>query len=740
MKCRSASSILLWVALLPDPVEGFGAGPLSSTNSFQTDATFSYSVVSPTGPLHASVSDGVNPATKFHIDMERVLESRKSAFDDSSNESGISTLSPMDRRNRPALLSEDIDGANRVMSMLRHMVDIGVANEETYQIVLEALCRRGRLRWIDGDSSVVCAADAVDGLIDELWKRQNGALSTHTCNLALKAYAACSTPRGERRYAEKAQSLLFDMEKEGINPSTESFSHVVNAWAWQQGNLGHGECARMAESNLKRLLENSPDDETKLKGYDWVLEAWSKSQEDNAPAHADRILNEMKLIKRTNKSLTSTLPNSQSYTNAILAWTKSNSTEKAHRLLYEYIDNFENVDTSPDEGPQLFAFNSVISAWARVGRTDKAEEVLSKANEIRIKRNTLAPDIFTYNSIIHAYLKDWNHTKSLEKILDMVGYMDKNKDEQPLIRPDSFTYHCVLRAWGKIDDVDAAKYAVETIEKMHTLWESGDQSLKPDTAFYNMAINKIAKSRGIVNPQKALDVLNLIELSQFCDPDIITYTTVIECFSKSTDPAAAERSLDLFYEAWQIYQEREDSKMMPNLRTYTMVILSLSKAPTLDNIVKARDLLSQLEDLYNESKDPKLRPNAFPYNYLLNSAASCVGDAGDKLKAFQIAAKTYNDIRISENISPDSYTYAFWFKLCNHLLPEGDLRRKSITYSFEQCKKDGMLSKAAFEKLLRGTPNEILSDILEIQPGLLAKANKKIKLSDLPPTWSRNIR
>ena len=384
--------------------------------------------------------------------------------------------------------------------------------------------------------------------------------------------------------------------------------------------------------------------------------------------------------------------------------------------------------------------DSVISAWAREGRTDKAEEVLSKANEIRIKHKTLFPDIFTYNSIIHGHLKDRNSTRSLEKILNMVDYMEKSKDEQPLISPDCFTYHCVLRAWGKSNDVDAAKYAVQTIEKMHTLWELGDQSLKPDTAFYNMAINKIAKSRGTVYPRKALDVLNLIELSEFCDPDIISYTTVIECYSKSTDPAAAERSLDLFYEAWQIYQEREDSKMMPNLRTYTMVILSLSKAPTLENIVKSRDLLSQLEDLYNESKDPKLRPNAYPYNYLLNSAASCVGDVGDKLKAFQIAAKTYNDIRIADHISPDSYTYAFWFKLCNRLLPEGDLRRKSITYSFEQCKKDGMLSEAAFEKLLRGTPNEILSDILEIRPGTSASTSKKVKLSDLPPTWSRNVR
>mmetsp|Transcript_16855 Transcript_16855/g.38929 ORF Transcript_16855/g.38929 Transcript_16855/m.38929 type:complete len:751 (+) Transcript_16855:97-2349(+) len=750
MTSQSICSILLWVALFPDLLEGFGTGSFSPIEFFQPHKSpFLQRNVhkrdNAAWYLDASVSDDVdisiNPANKFHNDMRRVLELRKNAFCNSSNGSSMSSLSPMDRRNRPALLSDDIDGANRVTSMLRHMVNIGIANEETYQIVLEALCRRGRLRWIDGDSSVVCAADVVDGLIDEVWERQNGVLSTHTCNLALQVYAACSTPRGERRYAEKAQNLLHAMENEGIKPSIESFGHVVNAWAWQQENLGDGECARMAESNLKRMIEeNSPDDEMKLQGYDWVLEAWSKSQEVDAPAYADRILNEMKLTKKGNSSLASTLPNSQSYTNAILAWTKSNSTSKAHNLLYEYIEVFEVNNSTADQGPELFAFNSVISAWARLGRTDMAEEVLSKANEIRIKYKTLVPDIFTYNSIVHGYLKDRNPTNGLKKMLKLIDYMERNKVGQPLISPDCFTYHCLLRAWGKSNDENAAENAVQTLKKMHECWESGDTSLKPATAFYNMAINTIAKSRGTVDPQQALKILNLIELSQVCDPDIISYTTVIECFSKSTDPTAAERSLDLFYEAWQIYQEREAPEMMPNLRTYTMVILSLSKASTLENIVKARDLLSQLNDLYSKSKDPKLRPNAYPYNYVLNSAASCVGDAGDKLKAFQIAAQTYNDIRNSDHISPDSYTYAFWFKLCNHLLPEGALRRKSIMYSFEQCKKDGMLSKAALERLLLGTPNDILEDILDLQPRVSSAAYKKMKLSDFPPSWSRNIR
>jgi len=750
-------SILLCVVVSPDSIEGFACAPfplVSSYFSFQieksssTKSLYTTAAAGVTSSLDGGLSNDTNndnyidPTSRFHNDMRRVLESRKDAFDESSSTKN-------DRRNRPALLNQDIDGANRVTSMLRHMVNIGVATELTYQIVFEALCKRGRLRWAGSDTIIVCAADVVEDLYDEVWDYLNGSPSTTTCNLVLQIYAACSTPRGNRQYAQKAQALLDEMEDEGIDPSIETFKHVVNAWAWQQGNHGDKECVEKAENNLEKLLGISPDDETRLQAYHFVLEAWSKVREQDAPTNADRILHEMKLIRKSSTSLTSNLPNNESYTNAILAWTKSNSSAKAHELLYEYIDKFEKYVDNLEEGdnisvdmePELFAFNGVISAWARVGRTDKAEEVLWKADEIRTKCKTFVPDVYSYNSILHAYTKDKKDgSNSLQKILQIVDFMDKNKKEQPTIYPDCFTYHCVLRAWTSSKNEDSSIKAVQALEKMHNLWESGDKSLDPASAYYNMAINKIAKSKGGVNPRKALDILNLLKLSQFCDPDIISYTTVIECLSKSyDDPTTAEQSLDLFYEAWSIYQEKEDPGMMPNVRTYTMVILSLSKNPTFGNIMKARDLLTQLNDLYNKSKDSQLRPNAYPYNYVLNSAASCVGSSGEKLKAFQIAAQTYNDLRNS-GLSPDSFTYAFWFKLCNNLLPEGEVRRKSISYSFEQCKKDGMLSKNVLNRLLSGTPPDILATLLKIKPGTSPATYRKMRLDDFPPSWSRNVR
>ena len=87
-----------------------------------------------------AVSTPVDPVARFHSDMYRVLKSRR-------NLSSQLDLKPLERRKRPKVLTTDLDGAERILSMLRHMVSIGVANEESYRIALEALVHRGRLRW-----------------------------------------------------------------------------------------------------------------------------------------------------------------------------------------------------------------------------------------------------------------------------------------------------------------------------------------------------------------------------------------------------------------------------------------------------------------------------------------------------------------------------------------------------------------------------------------------------------------
>jgi hypothetical protein len=360
--------------------------------------------------------------------------------------SNSSSFVALERRNRPDILASDIDGAERVAMMLQHMIQIGVATEESYQIVLKALCDRGRQRWRRIDSKIVCAADEVGGLLDELWKNSPENISVETCNIALQAYAMCATPRGDRCYAQQAQELLDRMESNGLTIAVESLAHVLHAWAWQQANMQPEKCALMAENNLQRIKDLSPDKETLLQCYDWVLEARSKSGSDGSAQAADTLMQEMKEISSElgNKCF---LPNSQSYSNAILAWSKcqeKGSARKAHHILLELLDCFKNGQLRDSE-PELISFNGVITAWARIGRPDRAEEVLWMMDKMRADCKNLVPNVVSYNSVLHAHIRSDNKDSALERILAVVKYMEENAKEQPAIKCDSFTYNTLMK-------------------------------------------------------------------------------------------------------------------------------------------------------------------------------------------------------------------------------------------------------------------------------------------------------
>ena len=126
-------------------------------------------------------------------------------------------------------------------------------------------------------------------------------------------------------------------------------------------------------------------------------------------------------------------------------------------------------------------------------------------------------------------------------------------------------------------------------------------------------------------------------------------------------------------------------------------------------------------------------PTSFAYNHVINCAACTLGDVETKREAFRIALRAFVELRgrggvgvgdgdgdggkISggdnnrdgdENCDstprPDSYTYAFFLKACNSLLPLGTMRYDIIARTFSECCDDGHLSDEAIERLRRGVP------------------------------------
>lgn len=400
---------------------------------------------------------------RFHQDMKRVLESRAKT----STVAEKAAQSILERRQRPEVLSDDKDGLQRVLTMLNRMIQMGFATEETFQIAMQACLGRGRLRWKNygdapGSSQVMCAADQMELLLQQL-EGVTSSISLETYSLVLEAYATCSTPRGERKYAQKADALLMRMQQEGVfgTPNVEELTqddkvpahvlaHVLHAWAWQQANLQRENCSERAHEYLEQI-ENSREDvgaSLLMQCYDWVLEAWSKSGSPSAANKADQVFQKLKNLNQTQSD--DSIFSTQLYSNVILAWSKSTepgSAERAHALLLEMIEKFKQGAFASSE-PELIAFNGVVTAWAKMGNAEKAAEILSLMEDIQSKCQHLVPNALTYNTVLHAHVMSSNPTKALERIQRIVDYMEENCAEKPDITPDSFTYNTLMKVSG----------------------------------------------------------------------------------------------------------------------------------------------------------------------------------------------------------------------------------------------------------------------------------------------------
>jgi hypothetical protein len=253
---------------------------------------------------------------------------------------------------------------------------------------------------------------------------------------------------------------------------------------------------------------------------------------------------------------------------------------------------------------------------------------------------------------------------------------------------------------------------------------------------FNIVINAYAKSNDRFAANKAHRLLRKMEASTLVQPDIISYTSVMECYANSADSNASIAAVELLETCFE-KSTMDDVSLRPNLRTFTMAILALSKCPRQGNAHKARELLTRLVELYQSTGDASLKPNEYPYNYVLNCAANTMGPDQDKLVAFSIAAKTFQEMRNSALIKPDSYTYAFWIKACNNLLPpRSELHTKCVSFAFEECKKGGLVTNEVLTRLQQGSSANVIQSLL----GNNTTGYRNLQVQDVSPSWSRNIK
>jgi pentatricopeptide repeat protein len=266
--------------------------------------------------------------------------------------------------------------------------------------------------------------------------------------------------------------------------------------------------------------------------------------------------------------------------------------EFAENLLLRMTERSEFVAMRSETNfpPSSVNLNMVLMLWARALMVDRAWALLQYA----INSSVIHPDLWSYNSVIHAYSKAGDG-KSAERVLyELLQQQQKEHDkdefdeaissqrkEIDVIQPSIITWNSVLAAWARsVDKVKGAERVeqllgtmvaysnggrisyssdglinVERLDEMNGKRASPtlQQSVKPNVITLNTALSAWARAGEAETCARLLsEMRELYNAGQLSDPpDVFSYATVMNGFAKANQPEKAEALWDGMYQAYK---------------------------------------------------------------------------------------------------------------------------------------------------------------------------------------------
>eukprot|EP00547_Thalassionema_nitzschioides_P009758 CAMPEP_0194226636 /NCGR_PEP_ID=MMETSP0156-20130528/42258_1 /TAXON_ID=33649 /ORGANISM="Thalassionema nitzschioides, Strain L26-B" /LENGTH=573 /DNA_ID=CAMNT_0038959063 /DNA_START=151 /DNA_END=1872 /DNA_ORIENTATION=- len=309
------------------------------------------------------------------------------------------------------------------------------------------------------------------------------------------------------------------------------------------------ENAKAAEQILETMTV-PPDTDA----YNYVLRAWAKVFDPVVSAgKVVHWLNKMEQAQQANPS-GSVQPNTKSYTIAMQAYAvlagyraksgKGEGLEEVEQIeaLLRYMNELKKQGFQ-DIVPNTVAYNTLMSAYARLSRFPKHEDAPLKAEKVLRRMmsigNDAQPDRLSFSKVILAWSNVQRPTSGhradywLGKLWELYE-VTKKKD---ILRPTINTYNIVLKAW-KNDPMNMEKVFAEMLHA-ETL-DDKDLFLKPNSESFSLLIHAWAK----VDPSRALMWLEELMQREVANSAEWSVTTVPDLFHVIIKYAARDPSID----------------------------------------------------------------------------------------------------------------------------------------------------------------------------------------------------
>lgn len=245
---------------------------------------------------------------------------------------------------------------------------------------------------------------------------------------------------------------------------------------------------------------------------------------------------------------------------------------------------------------------------------DLRAETLPRLLELAKKANVEVSKL-TYDLILSGYAYRGEPDKVVE-------YMDEMKSKG--LTPDTYSYHNLLKAHGKVKDIAAS---VKVVQDMQAL------DIKPTLPLYTTLMETCIKVHDF---DQAFSVFSMMKfLSTDVNPDTHVYNSIIFAAAKSHN---IEKALDL-------YREMLASDIEPNIDTYNNLIYTCARSPKTH--IRAWELLLEMQE-----------KGFTPTRKTLNSLLYLCGCTGE----LSFARTIFQRLCSSTETYPDSYAITCLFK------------------------------------------------------------------------------
>lgn len=508
-------------------------------------------------------------------------------------------------------------------------------------------------------------------------------LHKHTAWLKQMTFDICDAPPGNLSPETLSSTCPALMNVWANNPydiphTPEPPKQITYYFQSPSDDLSHGrECALAVESLLKRIIDerragNSLAVAT-TDSYNSALSGWSKSGCGGLAAQrAEQILMEMQdMYAESNDD--NIQPNMESFHSVLLAWLRAGPGARTR--------NRKN-DISQQESNAAHRAQRVLEWMTRL--YDAGENDLA------------APNSECFDIVLHAWAKSSPHRRDAPRRAErLLVRMEEFYEQYGLAQPTTLSFNQVLMAWSKCPHVGSARRAQEILEHMEYLADEGNHHVRPDTTSYQIVATAWAKSGEKNFALNAESILRHMEQAYDegdldLGPDSVLYNIIIDAWGKTRSRGAYQRARAVLKRQTRIHN---DANMVKN------------------------------------GHDSRCRPDIYSYTSVLSACASSTGNKAERLHAFDMARRTWEELCSSDYTQPNHVAYGTMMKAVSQLLPYGsETRNRWAEDLFLQCCEDGCVGDMVLSRFREATTPTMYKD-------LMAGATK----SQLPNEWTCRV-